>query len=240
MRYNKHIGQAIVGQVFFGLTLLLASAPAQAADLVVVEARGIGLQIGQAIDPAKPLVLKEGQHVTLINSSGATIKLDGPYNNLPTASQNGGGNGPVMLAALMTQNQARTSEIGATRGAAPVAKLPDPWVLDVSRTGNVCLVAGHTAQFWRPAATRTSMLAVMPSDRSWKSQAHWPAGRDRLPVTTEVPLRGGDTYFVTLDGSEAAMTVNAVPAVLDTKAMRVAWMANKGCEAQAEALLRSQ
>jgi hypothetical protein len=239
MRLSKRTSQATVGQAFLGLVLILASAPAQAADLVVVEARGIGLQIGQPIDPAKPLVLKEGQHVTLINSNGATIKLDGPYNNLPTASQNGG-SGPVVLAALMTQNQARTSEIGATRGAAPVAKLPDPWVLDVSRTGNVCLVAGHTAQFWRPTQTRASLLAVMPSDRSWKSQAHWPAGSDRLPVTTQVPLRGGDTYFVTLDGNEAAMTVNAVPAVLDTKAMRVAWMANKGCEAQAEALLRSQ
>ena len=112
--------------------------------------------------------------------------------------------------------------------------------MDVTHSGNVCLVAGHTAQFWRPAATSISLLSVMPSDRSWKSQARWPAGSDRLPVTTEVPLRGGESYFVSLDGNEAAITVNAVPAVLDTKAMRVAWMANKGCEAQAEALLRSQ
>ena len=163
---------------------------------MVAEARGIGLQIGQAIDPAKPLELKVGQHVTLITSAGVTIKLDGPYNNLPTASQNGGGNGTIVLAALMTQNQARTSEIGATRGAAPVVKLPDPWVMDVTHSGNVCLVAGHTAQFWRPAATSISLLSVMPSDRSWKSQARWPAGSDRLPVTTEVPLRGRESYFV--------------------------------------------
>ncbi len=239
MRLLSRLNQVFAGQVFFGLAMLLPCVSARAADLVVVEARGIGLHPGEAIDPAKPLVLKEGQHITLITSSGATIKLDGPYDKPPTADQNGGTNLSMTLAALTTQNQARTGEIGATRGAAPAAKLPNPWMLDVSRTGNVCMLDGHAAEFWRPDAKRASNLSVMPSDRSWKSEARWSAGRDSMPVTSDVPLRGGSTYFVTLDGNEAAMTVNAIPA-LDTKAMRVAWMANKGCEAQAEALLRSQ
>jgi hypothetical protein len=238
MRMTSRLSQAFAGQIVFGLAVLLPCASAQAADLVVVEARGIGLHPGEAIDPAKPLMLKEGQHVTLITSSGATIKLDGPYNKPPTAAEGGGGNSPIVLAALMTQNQSRTGEVGATRGAAPVVKLPNPWMLDVSRTGNVCMLAGHAAEFWRPDTKNASKLSVMPSDRSWKSEARWPAGHDSIPVTSDVPLRGGATYFVTLNGNEAAMTVNTVPA-LDTKAMRVAWMANKGCEAQAEALLRS-
>jgi hypothetical protein len=56
-----------------------ACATAKAADLVVIEARRIALRPGQTVDSTKPLVLKQGEHVTLISPTGATIKLDGPY-----------------------------------------------------------------------------------------------------------------------------------------------------------------
>ena len=117
MKSSNRMCEALLGQALFSLLLLVASVPAEAADLVVAEARGIGLQIGQAIDPAKPLELKVGQHVTLITSAGVTIKLDGPYNNLPTASQNGGGNGTIVLAALMTQ--IRRAQAKSARRAGP-------------------------------------------------------------------------------------------------------------------------
>jgi len=39
---------------------------ASAAVLVVAEARGIALKPGATLDSAKPLTLKQGQHVTLI------------------------------------------------------------------------------------------------------------------------------------------------------------------------------
>jgi len=60
-----------------------ACATAKAADLVVIEARRIALRPGQIVDSTRPLVLKEGQHVTLISPTGATIKLDGPYEKAP-------------------------------------------------------------------------------------------------------------------------------------------------------------
>ena len=52
---------------------------ASAAVLVVAEARGIALKPGATLDSTKPLTLKQGQHVTLISETGATLKLDGPY-----------------------------------------------------------------------------------------------------------------------------------------------------------------
>ena len=92
--------------------------------------------------------------------------------------------------------------------------------------------------FWRPDAKTAAAIVVMPVDRSWKSQAPWPAGLDRMHVTTDVPVHGGAAYVVNYAGADYALAVNTVPASLANDSMRAAWMVQKGCEAQAEALLR--
>ena len=216
--------------------LLIAGGTAQAASLVVVEARGIGLKPGSSIDSTKPLVLKQGQHVTLISDSGATLSIDGPYDQPPSAGGQGRSVGTT-LAALTTEHTARTAEGGVTRGAA-INKLPDPWLVDVTHSGTACLQENHQPVFWRPDAKSQSSLTVMPADHSWKSQAVWPAGMARLSVTTDVPVHGGAAYVVDFNGSEYALAMNTIPASLANNSMRAAWMLQKGCEAQAEALLR--
>lgn len=213
-------------------------AAARADDMVVVAARGISLAPGTRVDAAKPLVLEQGQHVTLIALNGVTLKLDGPYDKAP-ALANGGSDLGQALAALVTQREARTTEAGVTRGAATVVHLPDPWLLDVSRTGNVCLLEGATPVFWRPGTAAAAHLTVMPADRSWKGEAKWPAGRARLAAPSDLPVHGDAVYFMTLDdGEEAAVTVNLIPKTLASPAMQAAWLAHQGCEAQAEALVR--
>jgi hypothetical protein len=222
----------------FALALVLPVA-AQAANLIVIEARGIALRAGQSVDSTKALTLKQGQHVTLITPTGATLKLDGPYDKAPDADQGQGVAVGTMLAALVTQRQARIGEVGTTRGLAPNT-LPDPWVLDASRTGTVCLQEGAMPVFWRPEAQAAADVTVMPADRSWRASARWPAGADRITIATQVPIRGGASYFVTVGGTQSSLNVAAVPAILTNDSMRAAWMAEKGCESQAEALLRPQ
>ncbi len=218
--------------------LALTTGMAGAANLTVVEARGIGLAPGSTVDSTKPLVLKQGQHVTLISDSGATLSIDGPYNQPPSAGGSGKSLGAT-LAALGTERNARTGEAGVTRGGAP-NKLPDPWLFDVTRSGNVCLQENTQPTFWRPDAKTATAFVVMPVDRSWKSKADWPAGLDRLRVTTDVPVHGGGAYVVNYAGTEYALAVSTVPASLANDQMRAAWMVQKGCEAQAEALLRTK
>jgi hypothetical protein len=226
-------------RIILGLALCIPFAAAQAADLVVVEARGIAMRAGQILDSTKPLLLKQGQHVTLLGPTGATLKLDGPYEKTPDADQNRSVDVGTILAALVTQRQARVGEVGTTRGLAPNS-LPEPWVLDASRTGTVCLQEQASPVFWRPDASRDAELEIMPADRSWKAETRWPAGSDRITVTTQVPIHEGASYLLFLDGNQSAITVAAVPQVLGQDVMRLAWMANKGCESQAEALQRQQ
>lgn len=219
------------------LTILLFSgSAAQAENLIVVDARGIGIKPGSSIDSSKPLVLKQGQHVTLITQSGATLSIDGPYNKPPAADGQGRSVGAT-LAGLTTERTARTGEAGVTRGTS-FNKLPAAWLVDVTHGGSACLQENHEPVFWRPDASSASSLTVMPSDHSWKSQAVWPAGTNTLKVTTDVPMHGGAAYVLKFNGSDYALAMNWVPASLSNDSMRAAWMLQKGCEAQAEALLR--
>ncbi|MGD0144162.1 MAG: hypothetical protein ABSC92_13470 [Rhizomicrobium sp.] len=217
--------------------LLAPLTAANAAQYVVVEARGIGMAVGSVIDPTKPLVLKQGQHLTLVSDSGQTIKLDGPYQKAPAAEQG------VQLAAaftgLVTERNARMGEIGTTRGAAPKAPLPGPWLIDASSSGSACLLQGQAPVLWRPAATSPVDVVIAPSDRSWRAQTKWSPGADRLRLTSDLGVHGDASYFISLNGSEAAITISSVPSVLSTDQMRAAWMIQKGCDRQAQALLRA-
>ncbi len=234
MTFRGRLGTMIVA-------LALAAgfgAAAWAADLVVLEARGIALRPGQTVDSTQALTLKQGQHVTLISPTGTTLKLDGPYDKAPGGDVGRGMSVTNALSLLVTQRQARVGEVGTTRGAAP-GVLPEPWLLDASRTGIVCLRDDQRAVLWRPDATRDTELTVAPTDRSWKTSAHWGAGADRIMVEAPAVIRGGATYLVTLDGAQSAMKVENMPAELANDSVRAAWLAGKGCEAQARALLRS-
>lgn len=121
------------------LPIMMVQSAAEAAVLVVAEARGIALKPGDTLDSLKPLNLKQGQHLTLISETGSTLKFDGPYNRPPVAAGGAGGVGlNQTLAALVTQRQARAGEFGVTRGTV-LADLPEPWVLDATHSGNVCV-----------------------------------------------------------------------------------------------------
>jgi hypothetical protein len=224
---------AVAGTGFIALTGL-----ARGADLVVIEARGVAVQAGQVIDDSKPLVLKEGQRITLIAANGSTLKLRGPYDQAPGSAAGGGGPGVVdALKALIVQKDSRTSDVGVVRAGAAEAKLPEPWLLDVSRPGMRCVREGDPIVFWRPVASATANLTVTPLDKSWKIAATWPSGADRLTVPPKLPVQGASTYLVDLDATESAITVNSIPGAVSSDAMRAAWMIEKGCQAQAEALL---
>jgi hypothetical protein len=219
---------------------VFAPLAASAEVMVVVNARGIGLAPGTKIDAATPLVLAEGQHVTLVAVNGVTLKLDGPFNK-PPSQATGGGVATAALGALVTQQGARTSEVGVTRAGGTISRLPDPWLLDVSRSGTVCLLDGKPAVFWRPSPAKDTLLSLMPADRSWKADTMWPAGSDRLEASGDIAVHPDSVFFISFDGGEeSAITVNFVPANLDSDPMRAAWLADQGCEAQAEAMLRSK
>lgn len=222
------------------LALLAAPGPAAAADLVVVESRGIALQPGQAVDGGKPLALKEGQQVVLIAPTGQMIKLHGPWDKPPIAD--GAVADPdvgTALKALLTQNLEKSEKVGVVRGAVADIVPPDPWLVDVTHVGIRCVPANGQIVLWRPqGGSSAAPLSIQPFDRSWRARAEWPAGADRLPMPRRLPLTNRSTYIVELNGKNTSITLVTVPAAASNDAMRAAWMIQQGCGAQAQSLLQ--
>lgn len=222
------------------LAVAAARADAPAAQLVVVEARGIALTPGEAIDPTKPVVLKPDQFVVLMSPTGQTIKLTGPYDKAP-GGDGGGGKAEVgaALTALVTQKLASSESLGVVRGANADPIPPQPWLVNVTHVGNRCLEVGKPITLWRDRSDATIPLTVTPFDHSWRANATWAAGDDRLTLPSTVPISRRASYMVKAGNQTVAITIIAIPATVDNDAMRASWMIEAGCTAQAVALLRS-
>lgn len=220
--------------------LMLGTLPSRAADLVVVESRGIDLKPGTQIDGEKPLALKDGQVVTLISPSGEIIKLHGPMSGAPAPGA-GGSSVDVKgaLKTLVTQELADNSELGVVRGAAEDPVPPEPWLVDVTHDGARCLPVNSPIVFWRPGGGGADAVTIAPYDRSWLVRARWQAGSDRLLITDKVPLRTRSTYMVRVGKKETAITLVMIPAAVSNDAMRAAWMIEVGCVSQVKSLLQA-
>ena len=213
----------------------LASA-AMAAELVVVEARGVGLKQGEVIDDAKPITLKDGQLLTLVAENGTILTLRGPYDQAPS----GGGSGVDVgnaLVALTTKN-AQRNVAGVVRTGAEEVHLPSPWLVDVSHPGTTCLKQGERPVFWR-TGNAGGTLTLMPADRSWRGQTPWPGGTSTLAAPNNFPIKDGRTYLADFGGKTVAVTLTQLPPAVTNTRMQAAWMLEKGCVAQAEALLKT-
>lgn len=213
----------------------LTAAQASAAELVVVEARGITLKPGELVDEAQKITLQRGDELTLVDESGAVIKLRGPYDGTPTAS---GGSGVDVSNALAVLGTGGTqSAMGVVRAKVEDVTLPNPWVVDVTHSGKACVRPGATVVFWRSQSSGMTRLRIMPVDRTWRAEAEWPAGTSELPAPAMFPITDRQTYLFDLGGQTATVTLVHVPASLGSDRMRAAWMLQKNCLNQTKALI---
>lgn len=218
------------------LLLSLPAMAATAAELVVVEARNVDLKQGASIDDGKPLTLKEGQQVTLIADDGTILTLRGPYDRAPNGGGSGVGVGDA-LQALTTQNSVR-NVAGVVRDT--TVTLPSPWLVDVSHPGTACIRRGEQPVFWRDSAMGGGdKITVIPADRSWLASTEWPRGSATMAAPSNFPIQDGRTYLVDFGDKPVAVTLSEVSPSAANPKMQAAWMIEKGCIAQAEALLRT-
>jgi hypothetical protein len=220
------------------LALCLACSAANAATLIVIDARGTKLKAGQKIDSATRLVLKEGERITLIGPDGKTITLRGKFDGPPLRKEPEASNPRRALAALINTRNARTSSVGVVRGASDAAPLPEPWLVDMSRSGERCVKIGERPIWWRPEDSSAQKFTVLPVDRSWRADFEWKPGQATMGVP---PLAKFDTqtiFVIRVEDREYSVNLNLVPADLDNDLILASWMLEKGCIQQADSLLR--
>jgi hypothetical protein len=211
---------------------------ATAAELAVVEARGItSLKPGDVVDDGQTIKLLDGQMVTLVAEDGSILTLRGPYEQTPK----GGGSGGVDVASALGALAAGKAQnvAGVVRSANTEVRLPGPWLVDVSHPGVACLRQGEQPVLWRQSDAGNGTLTLMPADRSWRAQAPWPAGSPTMQAPSSFPVKDGRTYLADFGGKPVAVTLTQIPPKVTNPRMQAAWMLEKGCVAQAEALLKT-
>lgn len=224
-------------------TLLLAacllSGTVAAASLVVLDARGAGLKAGMRMDSGASLVLKEGERVTLIGPDGSSITRKGPFNGPVLAATTAGTATDTRqaLAALLATRDVRSSAVGVIRSGIATVRIPEPWLIDVTRPGPRCLMAGQRPVWWRPDATAAEHFTVFPVDRSWRADFVWEQGQDRQIVPALSRFDSTKLFFVKYEEQEFAISLHVIPNDLDNDLMLTSWMLEKGCLQQADALL---
>src|SRR6516164_3544828 len=109
---------------------LLIAAPAHAViEMVVIDARGIKLNQGDVVDGSAKLTLGEGQQITLMGQDGKTLKLKGPYDQVPLSGEKAATvNVKLALASLVTQESQR-ERAGVIRGTGGTVTPPEPWLI---------------------------------------------------------------------------------------------------------------
>ena len=222
-----------------GVTVCVAAGSVRANELVVLDAKGVELAPGAKIDGTAKLTLPAGARLTLVAADGRTIRLRGPYEEAPApATQAAQANMGDALRNLMNQRGAGTAQLGVVRAAGEGVDLPEPWVVDVARSGSRCLPANGTAVLWGPSFADATEIKIEPADRSWRARGNWPAGQDRLALPGTIPISNGTSYQIELGGNPAAIVVFRIPAALADPVAQAAWMLERGCEDQARALAR--
>jgi len=216
--------------------LAFSTAPARAADIVVVEVRGPALQPGQVLDDSQNLVLQQGEEVTLVAASGSIIKVKGPFDAPPASAASGSGVDVSNALSALAGGSQRTA-LGVVRSKNDDVTLPSPWLVDVTHSGKVCVRPGSAVVFWRPQAASAAKLRIVPADRSWRAEAEWPAGASQLTAPSNFPIGDRQTYLVDTGSSSATITIVQVPASLSNDRMRAAWMLEKNCLSQTKALI---
>ncbi len=249
MRIFYGLFQRIIPNVLLPLLvstlILMIPGPARAGGLVVFSAQGIALKPGDMIDDGKPFILKMGQSVTLIAANGRIFRLKGPHQGVPDPK--GSGNQPGMteaLKSLLVSENAQESALGVTRSNSGVFNdsvqngwVPEPWLVDVTRSGNHCVREGGPVIFWRPDNGRTVPVNVRIGNTVWAANTYWPAGTNRLAPPKEMPVLDGEVYRIRAGSEKSLSHFHLIPATVTSTMAQAAWMKEKGCDAQTTALL---
>ena len=224
-----------------GVLLFMLSSASWAQDLVVVSSTAPSLKPGQMVESDAPLDVPAGASVTLVSESGKILTLNGPHSGPPGMGGGGGGDADLLssLSGLLSASGKETSSLGTMRAVSPPLPPDDPWVINIGRSGDHCVIEGGPATLWRAKSAKAVSLTLKNlTDRS-RSKAAWPAGANSVQWPAGVNLAEGAKYLARIKGSRTAskLVLHLVPGDLPSDAHRAAWMAGKGCVKQARRLL---
>lgn len=223
-------------RILVGGWIILASTLAHAAQWVVVSADQSTLQPGSLLDGTKPLKLAAGAQVTLLAENGKTLKLTGPYTGIPAgdAGKGAGANDLQAIASLLQGHRESASTLGVMRGfEGNDGNLPP---IDADTSGVRCLSTDPVV-FWRDKIAKAEEVKLIDDQGRIIATFTWPARQAELPVPAS-HFVDGERYLLKRGDKEIRLLIHKNEGPATNPTALAAWMAQKGCEAQAIALLQ--
>ena len=218
-------------------SLVIAAAPASAKVLIVRTAgpSAKSYPLGRSLPENARITLRTGDTLTLLGNAG-TLTLRGPG---------------TFPATILVRTGARTVAVdrravtAAVRGG-PVSHPATPdvprafsvWQLDVTQSGDVCLLRSSDVMLWRPDATAPITLTIVAAKGEIWTVA-WPAGRNSIVWAPLSPIINGGAYTLRQagDATPTQITVHIVHVESNLPQAVAAILIKKGCHRQLGALV---
>jgi hypothetical protein len=206
--------------------LALAVSSASVATVLVVRASGPSAKIyppGKALPDSAKVKLQPGDSVMLLNTSGSKM-LRGP-GTFAVAGSDG-------LAAAGN----RRARMSAMRSG-DIPLNPDPWNLDITQSGKLCVANASKLTLWRPQKEDAIRLTIRGGGA--EQTIDWPAGKDTVAWPAALPVTSGAEYQLSQpDGGDTARVtfVTIASPLGDSIATAQSLIAN-GCDNQLDVLV---
>jgi hypothetical protein len=211
-----------------GAGLLLFSTAASADKVIIVRSAGPSAKAfppGKTIPESASILLQAGDMVTVLGSTRArTLRGPGTFSASP-------GEDDKLALAI-----GRRARFGALR-ASDYPQNPNPWNIDISRDGKMCVADSSNLMLWRPQALGSADLHITASDGAART-LRWPERMATLRWPAGLPVRDGAEYQLAMDGAAPVrLTFVALPGTPGDMIAAAATLIEQGCETQLNALV---
>ena len=213
------------------------SASAAAANILVVRSSGPSARAyppGRSLPPGSRIALRQGDMLVLLDGRG-TRTLRGPGNFAAGAAAQ-----VTTRGALTVNNNGRIGRVGASRGTPEQPRSPSIWHVDVSQSATICVADPSNLILWRPNATRTVNLSILPAmSGGAPATVAWTAGQSTVAWPEALRIANDSEYRLSVEGVAMPTRLRFrvlpdVPAGIEGQA--AAFIRN-GCQAQLDVLI---
>ena len=237
---------ALATLIAFNITV----ASAQSTEYIIFEVKGTaeGLAekfvLGAVLKDGDKIELPEDSEVRLLDKAGAVVVLKGPIVGVisdedgDSQKAKDGSNALQVIAKLMFGENNLVNNLGAARALTSLksdAGEFQPWVPVISKPGTYCLPMDEPV-FGRKDASKKTKITIISGSEIFKEKI-WKEDEGSISVS-ELVEDGTDRYTLFLSSQTAESSIHLLDRTDMNTTEQIAWMAERGCKAQAVQLLR--
>jgi hypothetical protein len=222
------------------------AAAGSAAEIVVLESTAPRFPAGQTLSESAAIELAAGEMVVIVTEDARLVRLEGPYSGPAVGAPPDPSAVRKALERLVNADEPRVGGVGAVRGDEDVRSAvdtrPEPWLVHAELGGEQCALRGRPIELWREDASRSASAQITDTATDRVAPVRWDEGAPRAlwPEQSLVPM-DEHIYLIRFEGVDRSTAVKVrllAASVTQSSPAAAAWLAAKGCTAQARMVMR--